>query len=162
MQLKGVVKPFTKIGRSLKSVKEVLSQGGGPARAPPPTAQASLPRRPRIGIGLGGGFARGMSHIGVLKVLEEEKIPIDYVAGTSVGAVIGAAYCSDLSAKEMAETAGLVRFKDFARRTISRFAFCSTARILGFLEMLLKVHDLENMFTPPPTAPPHPHTLHAH
>lgn len=142
------MKPFSKIARSLKSFKEVLSQRAGQATDPTPSAPASLPRRPRIGIALGGGFARGMSHIGVLKVLEEEKIPIDYVAGTSVGAVIGAAYCSGLSAKEMAETAGLLRFKDFARWTISRFALCSTDRMQGFLERLLKVHSFEEMRIP--------------
>jgi NTE family protein len=97
---------------------------------------------------LGGGFARGMSHIGVLKVLEQEKIPVDYVAGTSVGAVIGAAYCGGASAQEMAEIASLVRFRDFARWTISRFALCSTDRMQGFLERLLKVHTFEELRIP--------------
>src|SRR5207253_8183609 len=56
---------------------------------------------PRIGLALGGGFARGVAHIGVLKVLEEEKIPISIVAGTSVGALIGALYCGGMSAAEL-------------------------------------------------------------
>lgn len=139
---------FSKIARSLKAFKEELSRRSGQVIDPTPPPAAPLPPRPRIGIALGGGFARGMSHIGVLKVLEEEKIPIDYVAGTSVGAVIGAAYCSGLSAKEMAETAGLVRFKDFARWTISRFALCSNDRMQGFLERLLKVHSFEKLRIP--------------
>lgn len=142
------LKPFSKIAQSLKTFKEEISRRAGRSAdsAPPP---AATPRpRPRIGIALGGGFARGMSHIGVLKVLEEEKIPIDYVAGTSVGAVIGAAYCGGASAKEMAETAGLVRFRDFARWTISRFALCSNDRMQGFLERLLKVHSFEELRIP--------------
>jgi NTE family protein len=49
-------------------------------------------RRPKIGLALGGGGARGFAHIGVLKVLEREKIPIDLIIGTSIGAVVGAAY----------------------------------------------------------------------
>jgi len=49
----------------------------------------------RIGIALGGGGARGLSHIGVLKVLERENIPIDIITGTSMGAIIGAAYALD-------------------------------------------------------------------
>ena len=49
---------------------------------------------PSIGLALGGGFARGLAHIGVLKVLEEENIPINFIAGTSVGALIGAVYAS--------------------------------------------------------------------
>jgi NTE family protein len=50
------------------------------------------PRRPKIGLALGGGGARGAAHIGVLKVLEELRIPIDYVAGTSMGSVVGGLY----------------------------------------------------------------------
>ena len=67
------------------------------------------PRRPTLGLALGGGFARGIAHIGVLKVLEEEGIAVDYVAGTSVGAMIGAAYCSGMSAAELAEMAKTLR-----------------------------------------------------
>ena len=54
----------------------------------------SPPQRPKIAIVLGGGGARGLAHIGVLKVLREENIPIDIVVGTSVGALIGAVYCA--------------------------------------------------------------------
>src|SRR3954462_13583492 len=46
--------------------------------------------RPKIGLALGGGFARGVAHVGVLRVLQNEGIPIDYIAGTSSGALIGA------------------------------------------------------------------------
>ncbi len=49
-------------------------------------------KRPKIGLALGGGGARGLAHIGVLKVLERERIPIDLIMGTSIGAVVGAAY----------------------------------------------------------------------
>jgi len=48
----------------------------------------------RVGLALGGGIVRGLAHIGVLAVLEEAGIPIDFVAGTSVGAIIAAAYCA--------------------------------------------------------------------
>jgi len=54
----------------------------------------SPPRRPKIALVLGGGGARGLAHIGVLKVLREENVPIDMVVGTSVGALIGAVYCA--------------------------------------------------------------------
>ena len=145
MNAKGDLKAFSKIRQSLKTFREEISRRTGEsADSRPPAAR----RRPRIGIALGGGFARGMSHIGVLKVLEEEQIPIDYIAGTSVGAVIGASFCAGASAKEMAETAGLVRFRDFARWTISRFALCSNDRMQGFLERLLKVHTFEELRLP--------------
>jgi len=58
-------------------------------------------RTPAIGVALGGGFARGIAHIGVLKVLEEAGIPVRMVAGTSVGALIGATYCSGLTIAEL-------------------------------------------------------------
>ncbi|NMA02890.1 MAG: patatin family protein [Clostridia bacterium] len=48
--------------------------------------------RPKIGLALGAGGAKGFAHIGVLKVLEEENIPVDYIAGSSMGAAIGAVY----------------------------------------------------------------------
>src|SRR5258706_7203787 len=96
------------------------------------------PTVPRVGLALGGGFARGLAHIGVLKVLEEEGIPIDCVAGTSVGAIIAAMYCSGVTAKEMTEIAGLIRFKDFARWTLSRCSFCNNDRIVPFLKNLIK------------------------
>src|SRR6187549_4032610 len=57
--------------------------------------------RPRIGLVLSGGGARGAAHIGVLKVLEENHVPIDAIAGTSMGAVVGGLYASGLSAREI-------------------------------------------------------------
>ena len=53
--------------------------------------------RPRIGLVLGGGGARGAAHVGVLKVLKEMHIPIDCIAGTSMGAIVGGLYASGLS-----------------------------------------------------------------
>jgi NTE family protein len=58
-------------------------------------------RRPRIGLVLGGGGARGAAHIGVLKVLEEHRVPIDAIAGTSVGAIIGGMYASGMPVAEI-------------------------------------------------------------
>jgi len=90
-----------------------------------------------IGLALGGGFARGIAHVGVLKVLEEENIPIRYIAGTSVGALIGAAYCSGISAEELEQVAARVRFKHIAKWTLSRYGFASNQRMIGFLNQLL-------------------------
>src|SRR3989304_5321618 len=65
-----------------------------------PVPRAPVPPRPRppvpvrVGLVLGGGGVRGFAHIGVLRVLEENGIPLDYVVGTSVGSLIGAAYAA--------------------------------------------------------------------
>ena len=101
-----------------------------------------------IGLALGGGFARGIAHIGVLKVLEEEKVPISFVAGTSVGALIGAAYCSGVTIPELEEIATRVRFKHFARWTLSRYGFASNQRMIGFLSSILKVKTFEELQIP--------------
>ena len=106
------------------------------------------PPEPKIGVALGGGFARGIAHIGVLKVLEEENIPIHYVAGTSVGALIGALFCGGACAAEMAEIGCRVRFRDFARWTISRLGFASNERMVSFLNKMLKVKTFEELHIP--------------
>jgi NTE family protein len=112
-----------------------------------PTAPTQF-QRPKIGLALGGGFARGIAHVGALKVLEEEGIPIDYLSGTSVGSIIAAAYCSGVSAKELSEVALLVRFKHFARWTFSRYGFCNNDRIDGLMRRMMKVHTFEEMRIP--------------
>jgi len=61
-----------------------------PREEQPPVAMKEVP--PKVGVALGGGGARGFAEIGVLRVLEQEKIPVDLVAGTSVGSLIGALY----------------------------------------------------------------------
>lgn len=60
-------------------------------------------RRPKIGLALGGGGTRGAAHIGVLRVLEKEGIPIDCIAGTSIGAIIGGLYCAGASLDDIEE-----------------------------------------------------------
>ncbi|MBU3737172.1 MAG: serine protease, partial [Methylobacterium sp.] len=57
-------------------------------------------KRPKIGLVLAGGGAKGAAHVGVLKVLEEMHIPVDYVAGTSMGSIVGGLYASGLSPQE--------------------------------------------------------------
>jgi NTE family protein len=64
-------------------------------------AAAQQPPRPKIGLALGGGGARGMAHIGVIRALEQLHIPIDYVAGTSMGSIIGGLYACGYTPDEM-------------------------------------------------------------
>jgi len=66
----------------------------------PLNAQQQTPR-PRIGLALSGGGARGLAHIGVLQWMEENHIPVDSVAGTSMGALVGAVYASGMNTVEM-------------------------------------------------------------
>ncbi len=64
-------------------------------------AQQPAPVKPRIAIALSGGGARGLAHIGVLQWMEENRIPVDYVAGTSMGALVGSMYATGMSPAEM-------------------------------------------------------------
>src|SRR5215470_15751655 len=67
--------------------------GNGAGKQPPATAPAAH-GRPRVALALAGGGARGGAHIGVLKVLEELRVPVDCIAGTSMGALVGGGYAS--------------------------------------------------------------------
>lgn len=134
--------PLNKIVRSVRALGREL------ARQAAPPAPVEPPRPPKVGVALGGGFARGLAHIGVLKVLEEEKIPVDYIAGTSVGSVIGAAYASGMSAKELEEIAALVRFKDFSRWTFSRFGLFSNDKMGIFLRKIVRCKTFEELRIP--------------
>src|SRR5207253_3675091 len=96
--------------------------------------EQSEPReRPRVGLALAGGFARGISHIGVLRVLREAGIPIDCVAGTSVGALIGAAFCGGASLEEMEKIGAVTTFADFGRWTPSWLGLATNQRMEKFL-----------------------------
>lgn len=67
----------------------------------PESLSAAPTRRPKVGLVLGGGGALGLAHIGVLRVLEENRVPVDYVAGTSMGALVGGLYASGKDSREI-------------------------------------------------------------
>jgi len=117
----------------------------------PPGASGDLlnaKKRPRIGLALAGGFARGIAHIGVLRVLRDEGIPVDVVAGTSVGALIGAAYCSGSSLEEMERIASETKFTDFGRWTPSWLGLATNNRLETFLSRFTSVRRFEELKTP--------------
>jgi len=66
-----------------------------------PVAESAMPHRPRVGLVLAGGGAKGGAHVGVLKVLEEMHVPIDCIAGTSMGALVGGGYASGIPATDL-------------------------------------------------------------
>jgi len=72
-----------------------------PAPAPPSAGVTGSGARPRIGLALSGGGARGFAHVGVLRALEAMRVPVDCIAGTSAGSAVGAAYASGLSPDEI-------------------------------------------------------------
>ena len=142
------VRGVSRVGDTVKSLGKIIRSVQAFGRELSRKAVALEPRTPIIGLALGGGFARGMAHIGVLKVLEEEGIPVRLIAGTSVGALIGAAYCSGLSVQELEKLARSVRFTTFARWTVSRYGFASNDRMVSFLARTLKVKTFEELLIP--------------
>jgi len=103
---------------------------------------------PRVGLALGGGFARGIAHIGILEVLEEEGIPIHLIAGTSSGSIIAAAYASGVSTAELTAAAARLRLRHVGRWSPSWLGFASNHRMEGFLRGLLRATDFAGMRIP--------------
>lgn len=77
------------------------TQVQAPASNQAPPASKAAAKRPKVCLVLSGGGARGLAHVGVLKVLEREHIPIDCIAGTSMGAIVGGLYASGMSAAQI-------------------------------------------------------------
>jgi len=102
----------------------------------------------RLGLALGGGFARGLAHIGALSVLEENNIPVDCITGVSAGAIVAAAYASGATPAEIAEAGSAMRFTDVARWTIGRMGVAVSERMERFLRKLLKCYCFEQMRIP--------------
>jgi NTE family protein len=124
------------------SWKSALGRG---AHAPAEEPEAAIPAPMRLGLALGGGFARGLAHIGVLSVLEQNHIPIHCIAGVSSGAIVVAAYASGATPAEIAAAGNAMRFTDVARWTIGRMGFAGSDRMERFLRKLLKCYTFEQM-----------------
>jgi len=89
----------TVIGLLMATLAFGVAAQATPPAEPAPAVRA--PDRPRIGLVLSGGGARGLAHVGVLKVLERERVPVDVIAGTSMGAIVGGLYASGMKADEI-------------------------------------------------------------
>jgi NTE family protein len=104
--------------------------------------------RPRIGLALAGGFARGIAHIGVLRALQQAGIPIDVIAGTSVGALIGACYCGGVPFEDMQRIASATSFADFGRWTPSWLGLATNQRMESYFGRFTHVRTFEELKTP--------------
>ena len=84
-----------------KPIHKPTTRPAAPTAAPVPPLVAHPAGRPTVGVAFGGGSARGIAHVGVIRWLEEHRIPIDAAAGTSMGGLIGGAYASGMDAAEL-------------------------------------------------------------
>ena len=108
----------------------------------------NVPTQPKVGLALAGGFARGIAHIGVLRVLRDAGIHVDAVAGTSVGALIGAAYCAGTPLEEMERIGAHTSFTDFGRWTPSWLGLATNQRLETYLARLTPAKNFEDLVTP--------------
>lgn len=104
--------------------------------------------RPRVGLALSGGVARGIAHIGVLRVLEEHHIPLDYIAGTSAGSLIAAGYAAGMTVAELEKISRSLRWRDVGRVTLSRLGVQSNARMEEFARAYLPIKRFEGLRIP--------------
>jgi NTE family protein len=107
-----VFRPASLIGVTLWCAMALASVTATAADALENTKTATREGRPRIGLVLSGGGARGFAHIGVLRVLEDLRVPIDCVAGTSMGAVVGGAYAAGIAPDAMEERVAKLAWDD--------------------------------------------------
>lgn len=112
------------------------------------TDESKNPHRPRIGLALSGGAARGIAHVGVLRALEENYIPIDAIAGASAGALVGGAYAAGLTITQLEQLATRFRWRHTSRFSFSRLGLQSNAAMEKFLRTHLPVTRFEELKIP--------------
>ena len=106
-----------------------------------------MPRK-KIGLALSGGGARGFSHVGVLAVLAENNIPIDMIAGTSAGSIVGAAYASGMTVDEILDMSAAVGWMNMTRPSLSPLGLLTNAPMGQFLELHLPANKFEDLKIP--------------
>jgi NTE family protein len=104
--------------------------------------------RLRVGLALSGGAARGIAHVGVLRALVENQIPIDAIAGASAGALIGGCYAAGVSVERLQEMSRTFRWRHTARVSFSGLGLQSNARMEKFLRAQLPVTRFEDLKIP--------------
>lgn len=105
-------------------------------------------RRPRLGLALGAGGVRGAAHIGVLRILEAEGIQVDLIAGSSIGALIGAAYSAGMALDEMEQMFRRIKFRDLFQLTWPREAFFDNQPVAGAFDHYVGRFDFADLRLP--------------
>lgn len=107
-----------------------------------------MEERPKIGIALSAGSARGFAHIGVLKVLEREGIPIDYIAGTSMGSLIGAFYANQLDLEMMEQIAIHLKRNAWLDFTVPKMGLIAGNKVQELVRLLTHRKKIEDLPIP--------------
>ncbi|WP_240620168.1 patatin-like phospholipase family protein, partial [Peribacillus acanthi] len=105
-------------------------------------------REPKIGLALGSGGARGFAHLGVLKVLKENNIKVDYIAGSSMGALVGAFYAAGTDMDQLYKISSNFKRKYFLDFTVPKMGFISGKKVKEFIRIFTKNKKLEDLDIP--------------
>lgn len=105
-------------------------------------------QRPKIGLALGAGGARGFAHVGVMQALENMNVPIDMIAGSSMGALVGALYCSGMETKYVESLAVNLKRRHWIDFTVPKMGFVNGNRIMEMIRFLTKQKNLEDLDVP--------------
>ncbi|KEO81936.1 patatin-like phospholipase family protein [Tumebacillus flagellatus] len=105
-------------------------------------------RKPRIGLALGAGGARGFAHVGVLQVLEKMGIEIASIAGSSMGSMVGAFYCNGMDTKYLEQLAVNLKRRHWIDFTVPKMGFVNGTRIMEMVRFLTKGQNIEDLRVP--------------
>ena len=113
----------------------------GLGKSSPPAA----PAKPKavVALALGGGASKGFAHIGVLKVLQENRIPVDIVTGTSAGAVVGSLYASGMSLSRLELEAEILQKTDVVDLTLSTSGFIKGDKLQDFINQKVRNRQIQ-------------------
>ena len=109
---------------------------------------SEIKKRPRIGLALGSGSARGFAHVGVIQALEENHIPIDCICGCSAGAIIGSIYCSGGDLSMFVKLCIQMSTRDLMDFTVPRKGLVRGEKFEALLALLTKNFTFEQMKIP--------------
>ncbi len=104
--------------------------------------------KPKIGVALGSGGARGLAHIGVIKVLKENNIPIDFIAGSSMGSVIAALYANNNDINMIEKLAVNLKRKYWTDLTVPKMGFIQGDKVRNLIKLLTHGKNIEDLNIP--------------
>jgi NTE family protein len=107
-----------------------------------------LDKRPKIGLALGAGAARGIAHLGVLRTLEKYKLPVDFIAGSSMGALVGALYACGIDVNFLIKFANELRTKSWVDLCMPRTGLISGKKVETMLQMLTRNRTFDQLKIP--------------
>ncbi|MDH2887422.1 patatin-like phospholipase family protein [Bacillus cytotoxicus] len=105
-------------------------------------------REPKIGLALGSGGAKGFAHVGIIKILRESNIPIDMIAGSSMGALIGTFYATNCNVERLYRMASVFKRKYYLDFTVPKMGFISGKRVKDMIKMFTYNKKMEELEIP--------------